>query len=261
MFSLPTVIAFIDRENRRKIQSIEYLRDVPERATFLFEPSVGKGAYFGGGAFSEDRIRWLSPLIESQPYVAGGDAPGFPPSEKNVRLWDGEDVDVDLSLFRKLPIDMSRGYLARYYAWAFPVHFDLSQPWLFVREPIRNDFVIVNRTFRYRNPGIDYGFLRKQGKVGFVGLPDEFEDFKRAVPHADWLECPNALELARLVAGCKAFVGGQSFAFCVAEALKVSRVLEVCVSCPNVVVSGRNGFDAVNQLGFESAVYMALNGA
>ena len=45
----------------------------------------------------------------------------------------------------------------------------------------------------------------------------------------------NALDLAQTIAGCKFFIGNQSFSFAVAEAIKVKRVLEVCYETPNVI--------------------------
>jgi hypothetical protein len=86
-----------------------------------------------------------------------------------------------------------------------------------------------------------------------VGLEDEFEDFRRQVPSAEYVSTANFLALARIFAGCRLFVGNQSSAFAVAEGLVVKRLLEVSPLAPNVVptVNG-SGRDFVSELAFET---------
>lgn len=215
------------------------------RGTLYLRPSSG-GGYFGGQHFYPERIDWLLPLLAHQPYL------------EHVEEWNGELVNIDLNMFRKLPVDFRMNSLIRLYFWTFPVFWDFSNPWLFLTQIIPSDYIVVNRTKRYRNWAIDYTKLEGY-KVGFVGLDDEYEDFKKEVPSAVRLVVNDALELAQLLAGCRFFVGNQSVAFAIAEGLKVRRLLEVSSSCPNVVVSGPNGFDAINKFGFDSAINKLLS--
>jgi len=77
---------------------------------------------------------------------------------------------------------------------------------------------------------------------------------RKFVPDIEYRPVQNFLELAEIIAGCKFFIGNQSFPFSLAEALKVNRVLEVYYSCPNVIVEGRNAFDFCFQPQFELIV-------
>ncbi|MEK7224455.1 MAG: hypothetical protein AAB221_02085, partial [Bacteroidota bacterium] len=58
----------------------------------------------------------------------------------------------------------------------------------------------------------------------------------------------------QVIAGCKFFIGNQSFPFALAEALKVKRALELCFECPNVIPEGENAYDFVYQPQFEKIV-------
>jgi hypothetical protein len=54
-------------------------------------------------------------------------------------------------------------------------------------------------------------------------------------------------ELAGVIRGCKLFVGNQSLAFSMAEAMKHPRVLEVCAYAPNCDPQGPNGHIRLTQ--------------
>lgn len=229
IYSLPCLREFLRIANS--------WRSVGGGALYL-EPSEG-GSYFGGTHFSERVINWMLPLLREQPYL------------DKVELWNEQEAEVDLNTFRKLPADLSKGNLASHYFWAHPVRTDLGKPWIFLKERIDNDYILVNRTARYRNNGINYRFLEKEKNVGFLGYSEEFEEFRKQVPNAVCFTVQDHLEMAQFIAGCRCFIGNQSFAFAIAEAIKVKRLLEVFPSCPNVQPMGPNGYDAINQLGFE----------
>ena len=69
----------------------------------------------------------------------------------------------------------------------------------------------------------------------------------------------NFLEFAGIIAGCKFFIGNQSFPFAVAEGLKVKRVLEVCFECPNVIPEGKDAYDFCYLPQFEKIVKQLYN--
>jgi hypothetical protein len=77
---------------------------------------------------------------------------------------------------------------------------------------------------------------------------------KKSIPHLKYRGVNDFLEFARIIAGCKFFIGNQSFPYAVAEALKVNRALEVCFECPNVIPEGPNGYDFCYQPQFEKIV-------
>jgi hypothetical protein len=166
-----------------------------------------------------------------------------------------EKIDYDLNEFRKYPFDYRMGNICRWYFLTFGVTYNLSNPWLRVEaNPTYNDKIIIARSFRYRAPTIKYDFLGKQENIHFVGLDDEFEDIKKSIPSIKRIKATNAIELAKIIAGCKFFIGNQSFPFSLAEALKVKRVLEVCHTTPNVIVAGDDAYDFCFQPQFEQII-------
>ncbi len=110
------------------------------------------------------------------------------------------------------------------------------------------------RSFRYRAPGIRYDFLKSHPNITFVGLKEEYEDMKTVIPGLKYRAVQDFLELAKIIAGCKFFIGNQSFPFAVAEGLKVPRALELCFECPNVIPEGPNAYDFLYQPQFEKVV-------
>jgi hypothetical protein len=228
VYSIPCVQAFAE-----KFGPVDLYLGISER-----------DGHFGGKHFSRAKVEWLMPLLAAQPCI------------HSVQVYTGQKLDLDLNLFRKLPIDFRAGDLATWYRWAFPVDYDLTQQWLHVEAEPNNE-IVVNRSARYNNPDINYGFLTGRSVV-FVGVDDEYKSFVAQVPDAVHHPVASALELAKLISGCRLFVGNQSCPFAIAEALKVNRVLEVFPRAPNVLVHGPGGFDAVTQLGFEWQVARLL---
>lgn len=210
------------------------------------QPSLYKKSmkhYNQNKILTEKSVQWLAPLLLSQP--------GF----KVCDVYTDQRIDYDLDDFRKYPFDYNAGHICRWYFLAYGITADLSRPWLSAAPDtsFRNDIVIA-RSFRYRAPGIQYDFLKAYPNITFLGLPDEYEDMKRSIPHVKYKTVTNFLEFAQVVAGCKFFIGNQSFPYAVAEALKVKRAVEVCFECPNVIPEGENGYDFCYQPQFEKVV-------
>lgn len=174
----------------------------------------------------------VTPLLAAQPYIGG------------VSVWNGEAVDIDLDRFREL--GGSRQHLAERHAMLFPeVAVDLESPWLLNdADWTYRDAVVVNRTFRYRHPDMEHGWRALNDvdhRIVFLGLPDEFADFKRLVPRAEHVVTGDFLQSARIIAGCLLFAGNQSSCWAMAEGLKVPRLLERFPRCPNCDPRGANG--------------------
>jgi len=127
---------------------------------------------------------------------------------------------------------------------------DLSEPWLEIMDDNScRGKILINRTTRYNNPYIDYYFLRAYEKdIMFVGLEAEHEklcaDFGLIIPR---LNTDNFFELAQAIASCRFFIGNQSLAWHISDALKKPRVLEVCASFPNCFPTGANGHSFISQ--------------
>jgi hypothetical protein len=90
--------------------------------------------------------------------------------------------------------------------------------------------VVINRTARYHNVGFPWKKVaeRFRDQSVFVGTEEEHREFVREcgwrLPHH---KTRNFLELARVIAGCKLFIGNQSSPYAIAEGLKKPAILEV----------------------------------
>ncbi|ATC62894.1 hypothetical protein CMV30_02340 [Nibricoccus aquaticus] len=215
--------------------------DVPLRDKSIRHP-------LGAVQLNRKMYDMLAPLLSAQSYIQR--------LEVHER---GGAVDYDLDSFRDAPLLIDRLGISRWYFYMFGLAADLSRPWLTV-EPDRAyaGSIVVARSFRYRNLALSHGFLEGRGDVVFVGLRDEYEDFKRKVPSARWVEVRDFLELARIVAGARLFIGNQSFPYSLAEGLKVRRVLELDPGMPNVVPAGEHAYDVLFQKQFEHVVAKLL---
>jgi hypothetical protein len=185
----------------------------------------------------------LLPLLKQQAYL------------NDCQILKDEPILVDLDTVRKSGIKLDRGSIARWYSYITGGPVSLSTPWLQVQANIDySETIIIARSSRYQNRLIDYTFLNKYDRLAFVGVESEFLDLKRMIPTLEWVQVLNFLELAQIIAGCKFFIGNQSFPFSIAEGLKVPRILETYVDAPNVIPEGSQGFDFYFQEHFESVV-------
>ncbi len=184
----------------------------------------------------------LLPLIESQPYI------------HTVKTLENEPVDIDLDLFRRLPMDLNF-HSNRWYFQLTSIQADIENPYLFAQK--KEDFskyISVVRTFRARSQFINYDFLKEYPNILFIGLPDEYEDFKKSVPNAEYYNPKDFKELAEVIYSSRFFIGNQSFTYALAEAMKAPRILEGFPEFPVVHPIGSNGKDAFFQDYFEKIV-------
>jgi len=186
----------------------------------------------------------LIPLLEHQIWLT------------SVEIYNGETVDYDLDLFRKIPnIQTGRHSIPHWYFWMYAVTADLSQPWLEVRPaPAPGSKIVLARSGRYRNHNLDYAFLRHYGEIDFVGTAPEFQEMKQTVPQLQHVICEDLLQLARVIKAARFFIGNQSLPFAIAEAMKVPRILEIYPRLPDVVPTGANTGEAFFQTNFETLV-------
>ena len=171
-------------------------------------------------------------------------------------IFECQLIDFDLDMFSRIPFDFRMGSITRWYFLAFGVNFDTSKPWLFAKSDSEyKDYIIIARSLRYRTPSIDYSFLSQYPKVAFIGVEDEYQDMKQFIANLEYIKVGDFLELARIISGCRFFIGNQSAPFALAEALKVKRILEVYPFCPNVIVEGKDGYDFCYQKQLETIVH------
>jgi hypothetical protein len=166
----------------------------------------------------------LYPLLMAQDYIA------------EVKPYVNEKIDYDLDQFRKENINTAAFNIALWHSYVYTeLTPDLSQPWIKVK-PREIDLPIVNRTLRYTNGLINYNIFKE---AYFIGVDMEWRmvnsmlnaNYKRIVVN-------DFLEMAECIAGTPMFLGNQSMAFALAEAMKVPRALESFQQCPNVIPQG-----------------------
>ncbi|RYY87711.1 MAG: hypothetical protein EOO15_11125 [Chitinophagaceae bacterium] len=189
-------------------------------------------------------VEMLMPLLSAQSYI------------HECAPYAGGPVDAELDAFRGGHILLDRHHIARWNFLLYGINADLGQPWL-AAEPDTSleKTIVLARSSRYHMQGITYHFLNDYEDLVFVGVPEEYEAMKRVLPKLQFRPVANFLELAQIIAGCRFFIGNQSFPFSIAEGLKVPRLLEVDINVPNVIVEGPNGYDFCFQEPFERLVH------
>jgi hypothetical protein len=193
----------------------------------------------------------LKPLIEMLPWI------------NSFNKYTGrETIDIDLDEIRDRHVNMPYGDIRKWYGYVFAdVQVDIADA--IVPFPLGNTIfktpevlgkIIVNRSERYRNEQIDYGFLSKFENIWFAGTLGEYDDMKEWIPNIQHLVVKDFLELASEIYHSRFFIGNQSFCYSLAEAFKIPRALEVCSYAPNVIVCGPNGKDFLSQAAFKIVV-------
>ncbi|MXV13953.1 glycosyltransferase family 9 protein [Hufsiella ginkgonis] len=203
-----------------------------------------------GNVMMNDVIaKMMVPLLDTQPYL------------QKCSLFNGEPIHIDLDAFRKAGLLLDRGNIAAWYNYFTGLKPDLSEKWLDVLpNPAYSDYIVLARSSRYNNPVINYSFLNKYDKLIFVGVDTEYEAIKKQVENIQWQQVTDFIELASIIAGCKLFIGNQSFPFAIAEGLKVPRLLETAVESPNVLPEGGDCFNFCFQEHLEWFTDHLLNG-
>jgi hypothetical protein len=197
----------------------------------------------GNVMLNESMANLLLPLLNEQPYL------------HQCGVYNNEEVHIDLDYFRSGLIPLDKGNIARWCGYITGVTPSLSRSWLSV-EPLSgySDTILIARSSRYQNKLINYSFLARYPNLKFIGVKEEYEAMQKVLPDLEWIQVTDFLQLAQIIAGCKMFIGNQSFPFSIAEALKVTRLLEVCFDVINVVPEGENAYDFLFQEHFENQV-------
>lgn len=225
-----------------------------------FEPDHPSGAL----QITEDTYRFTLPFLRSLEYLTGVSC-----LYHGGSLTATGDIDYDLDAFRELPsrgIDLRYGHIPEWYSIVTGAQPDLTAAWINIERCDSSNLVrrgvldtvrqsiIVNLTPRYRNRAVSYSFLSSYPCI-FVGLECEYKAFQTIVPGAKYVCVENLLELASVIAHGRLFVGNQSAAFAIAEGLKVKRVLERSLGCPNVDPRGGRATAIVDQEALEAVVH------
>jgi hypothetical protein len=181
----------------------------------------------------------LKPLLDHQSYI------------NKIEIFNNQPIDINFDIIREIPINLLFDN-TKYSFHITGLQPDLSVPYLDVNaHSIVKQKVVIQRTFRYRNPFINYEFLNNYENLLFIGAEDEFNDMKLVVKNLEYYDCKDFLEVASVIMSCKLFIANSSSFYPIAEALKVPRLLEACPYFPAAQTHGKNGFDFYFQIHFE----------
>lgn len=121
----------------------------------------------------------------------------------------------------------------------------MDAPWLQVEQPIEAAPVVFVRAGAgrqshqvYQNNAFPWHFVweKYHKEAVFVGTPTEHEIFCATCGKVPHYKTENLFEAARVIAGCKLFVGNQTSTHAIAEGMKKRIVLEVWKEGPNCLV-------------------------
>lgn len=176
---------------------------------------------------TRSKFEWLAPLLVRQPWIEDVEFAQNPPA-----------CDYDLNQFRKSWFSAANAFRKdkRLYECYFehfvkPNDFDENKPWLSADPALDTAHpVVINRTNRWQHHNFPWREIaeRYQGRMVFLGTPQEHKDWSRQFGAIEYREVVDALDLANIIAGCQLFVGNQSFAMSVALGLGVPVIQESC---------------------------------
>jgi FkbM family methyltransferase len=164
------------------------------------------------------RMELIRPLIALQPYIEG------------VEFWDeNEAKDHNLNGFRNHGgngVVIADKHL-RTHGFS---QLERNKKWLIVDTVVEEYPVVFHRSSRYHNGSFPWKRIweKYRQQAVFVGLPEEHKAFCQGVGPVPHVPTKDYLELARIIAGCRLYVGNQSSPYAVAEGLKQTAILEVC---------------------------------
>ena len=227
------------------------------KARILLRLNTPAHYYMGAGAhpvqhegrdvmLNQRQVDMLKPLLEAQDYV------------DSVAVWDGvENVHVDLDRVRgEVQVGMPHTPIQHWYGYAYPdMMCDVSEKWMDANangSETAEGLILINRTARYTNEFVDFGFMKGMDGVVFTGLKPERDDFEaRFGLNLPLLHVANFLDLARSLQAARFVICNQSFVYNLCEALKVPRIMEVCPWAANCMPVGRGGVSYMHQQGLE----------
>jgi len=209
---------------------------------------VKKSAYHPGMGLkvSQSLFDYIAPLLKSQAYI------------QSVIYCATQQLPkefIDLDSFNFMGLNLRASGNQVWYRKAFGIPVPIEKQWIELDHidvddspPYIAHDILVNKSTRFYNEKINYGFLNEFEHVGFVGLEIEFEDFKKRhqLSHIEHVPTKSALEFAKLINSARMFLGNQSLGFAIAEGLKVARAVEVYEPVPVVIPIGGHCIEYVN---------------
>lgn len=190
----------------------------------------------------------------------------------DCQIWQGEEVEYDLDLFREERINLSAYDIRR---WIMAVYPDLVPPahasFNFRREMADRyelplpPYITLNLSERYRNNAAGNNTMYEElnswpHDIYFIGVEQEFIKAQAMLPNLKHIEVKDFLHMTLIMSGGRRHFGNQSSPFAIAEIFDLKRVLELSPYCPNVVSTGDNWGVVFNRDNMKYHVQQLLEG-
>lgn len=183
---------------------------------------------------TKEQFDMFYPLLSIQPYLTKVTYSEKHPGDGVYDLNRFRNIWVNTHLRNKAGIKT----LCQAHFWELGIQdkFSETEPWLSVENPIETGRFIVHRSPRYNAPSsgpeaFPWPQLVKThaSQMMFVGLEHEYEKFQRDHQcKISFWKVRDFLEMARLIAGAKGFIGNQSFPLAIAIGLGQKCMVEAC---------------------------------
>jgi hypothetical protein len=228
VYAMPAMMTLAKRLDREKIRLFVPKNKIAQRPAGLKHTA-------GEFMISDAMFAYIRPLLESQPCFAEV----ISVEERSIPA-----SAIDFDIIRGGALNVSAGNIKDYYFKAFGLLSESKGPWIspgFAGRRAGNFDVVIGRSTRYLNDCINYGIIDQLSlRTAFIGVEREFDDFmsRHKNMNIEYVPTSDALAACNLIASAPLYIGNQSFFFAIAEALQVSRLLEVFEPVPNVVPSG-----------------------
>jgi hypothetical protein len=209
-------------------------------ATLYLNPNrpaqYAAGLTHPGGAvmLNEKMCDMLRPLVESMGIICD--------------IWQGQEVDYDLDLFREERINLAAYDIRRWIMAVYPELSPTAEAYIYnkTEHPIpQGRYITLNLSSRYRNNAAGNDTMYEELNawkypIYFLGVEEEFEKAKEYLPELIHYPVTDYLHMLHVIMKGVRHFGNQSSPFALAEIFDLKRVLELSPYCPNVVSTGDN---------------------
>lgn len=151
-------------------------------------------------------------------------------------------VDTDLNGFRD---HMSIGNIVDMHLCTMgKTWHERIKPWLSVPDPITDYPVVIVKSPRHDNDAFNWKDVVDQyPQAVFIGLPEEHLAFERDIGPVKFVDCPDLMMVARVIAGSKIFISNPTCATAIGEAMKhPCMIVQVCPWAYKSTISYRLGY-------------------